>query len=130
MPRPTKHEHERRKSRTVRYTDAEWSELTGEAELAGLRTSEFVREASLGARVVAAYGPKPSDPQLIGALNRLNLQIASIGNLVNQVARYAHIHEQAPPEWDPDWSHLPGDIDRLKAEAEAALETLVKAHVR
>lgn len=118
MARPHKHPQERRKNRTVRYTDAEWDALAERGEQAGLTPSEFVREASLTTRVTLALGPRRADPALIAELNRLSLQLAALGNLANQVARNVHSDRRIPEEW----SLLPDQIRRAQQLAANTLE--------
>lgn len=123
MARPAKHAGERRRNRTIRYTEAEWQRLGEAGAAAGLSTSEYARNASLEGRIVVRKAARGVDPALIGEVNRLALQLAALGNLANQVARYAHTGRRLPP----DWVALPTSIRRTQDEVATLLEKLVGA---
>lgn len=121
MARPSKIAEVRRENRTVRYTTAEWLLLAERGAEAGLSTSEYVREASLSSRVVKVVRGG-CDPAVVSELNRLSLQLSSLGNLANQVALYLHTGRAIPKEW----SALPGAIEKTRREASALLCKLVE----
>ncbi|QDV71884.1 plasmid mobilization protein [Botrimarina mediterranea] len=122
MARPPKIAEERRENRTVRYTTAEWLMLAERGAEAGLSTSEYVRAASLSARVVKVVRSGGCDPAVVSELNQLSLQLSALGNLANQVALYLHTGRPIPK----DWSALPGAIEKTRREASALLCKLVE----
>lgn len=122
MARPQKLAAERRSNRTVRYTEAEWQLLSQRGAEAGLAASEFVREASLRGRVVKVVRKGAADPALISELNALAMQLASLGNLANQVALYLHTDRSIPREW----AALPRAIEETRQEASRLLVQIVE----
>ena len=82
----------RRSTHTIRFSDAEWRNVLDLADAAGLRPTVFVRESALGQRL--RRRPKASDLAAHGAAIRAlidrDLQLARIGNNLNQLVRLAH----------------------------------------
>lgn len=122
MARPQKLAAERRYNHTVRYTLAEWLLLCERGAEAGLSASEYAREMSLSRRVVQVVRQGASDPALVTEVNRLSLQLSSLGNLANQIALYTHTGRTIPREW----AALPAAIEATRQEASALLRKLVE----
>ena len=120
--RPVLHPEEKRSERlNVRFTPMEKRHVETQAHAAGIKPNEYVRRRCLG-HVVATGGGR-ANPALVSELNRIGVQLAALGNVVNQIARYAHSDREARG-FDGDWERLFGDIEESKTAIAAALDRL------
>jgi hypothetical protein len=121
MARPKKQPHELR-SVPLRtdLTQAERCFVEDEAAKAELTLAEYTRRRvlSLG---IAAPSERRFRAALITEINRLGGQLATLGNLANQIALYCHTDRSIPPEWDA----LPSEIKGLLRIVEQTLEKVL-----
>ncbi len=121
MARPKKEAHELRSAplRTD-LTRAERCFVEDEAAKAELTLAEFTRR-----RVLAIAISPPSERRaraaLVSEINRLGGQLATLGNLANQIALYCHTDRRIPPEWDA----LPNEIKGLLRLVELTLNKVL-----
>jgi hypothetical protein len=124
VARPRKQPHERRSHGVGSdLTLAEKLYVQGQAAQAGLSEAEYTRRRVLGYAVKAA-SPGKSDPALVSEVNRLGVQLSSLGNLANQIALYCHTDRQIPASW----SRLPSEIKLLLQLVEQTLQKLLSDH--
>ncbi len=120
MARPHLEEHEKRSQfARARVTPAENARITQQATLAGLTPAEFIRRRLLDYQVPPRSDVAAVDPALITELNRLALQLKSIGNNANQLALSAHTGRKSRTAWADV-------VDRINATLEAVKSTLEK----
>jgi len=121
MARPKKHPHERRSEEVkVRFTLAEAAHLEDQAEACGLSRTAYIRQRSLGQRIVTPQS-RGIDPALIGELNRLSLALNAIGNNVNQISRNLNSGRRMAPGWEA----VPEALQDVLKQAEDALDAVV-----
>lgn len=70
--------------RPARFAPAEWTMVKERAATAGKRPATFIREAALTAQVIQA------PPRRISHADRAVLELARLGNNLNQLARAAN----------------------------------------
>lgn len=89
MARPKKQPHEKRTDVVrARVTAAEKAHVALQAQAVGLDVTEYVRRRVLGHQLPSVHAQ--ADARMISELNRLGVELRSIGNNVNQVARAVH----------------------------------------
>ena len=121
MARPKKHELEvRSEGVRVRYTLPEIEHLQAEAQTAGLPMRTYVRQRSLGHRVVVPTF-RGVDPSLIVQLNQCVMELKAWGNNINQIARNTNAGRRERLGWED----AQAETQRLIMQAEATLEQLV-----
>lgn len=78
----------------VRFTEAEYADVSAKADRAGLALAAYLRAAGIGHPGLRAQRRPPADHQ---ALRRLLGELGRIGNNVNQIARALNSDKAVPP---------------------------------
>lgn len=78
---------------TVRLSDQERQIIRDKAQSAGCSINGYVRASALG----SDYKP-PTDPELVQALLKLNRELTSQGNNLNQIAHHLNSGRSSPAE--------------------------------
>ncbi len=121
MGRHKKHEYERRDTEIkIRFTLMEAAYLQDEAEAAGVPRAAYIRMRCLKQRIVT---PKLRgvDPALIVEINNLSMQLAAIGNNVNQIARNMNADRRQAPGWE----RVPEVLREIVKKTSRTLDQLV-----
>lgn len=89
----------------LRVNATELSSIDGNADLAGMTRSEYLRHRAIHGEIVvyrqSAYGES------------LTRQLKHIGININQLMRYIHNHEEIPPEFFRACAKLEALLDKL-----------------
>ena len=120
--RPVLHPEEKRSERiNIRLTPAEKRHIETQAEAAGIKPNEYARRRCLGYTVAPLGGQR--NAAIVSELNRVGVQLSGLGNVVNQIARYAHSDRQARG-FDGDWESLNADVQASRQVISEALDRL------
>ena len=120
--RPRLHPSERRSQEVrVRLTPAEKLYVEEQAQAAAITPVEYVRRRALDHRVTSGGGVATA--AVVSELNRVGVQLSGLGNVVNQVARYAHSDRQARG-FDGDWEAILSSVEDARSAISAALDQL------
>jgi len=76
-----------------RVSESEYSKLQQSAETLNMSVPAFAKKKAQGARIVT---PKMDKKSTLSAIKELN----SIGNNVNQIARYCNSHKDGNANWE------------------------------
>jgi lactam utilization protein B len=113
----------RRNKTCVRYSDEEMAEITIALKTAGLSHSEYTRRNNLGRRVVTNRVPEVNR-EIYHELARLRTELQKQGTNINQIAKFAHTHQQLSGESREQINTLILLHQKLSAEVK-----LTQAHV-
>lgn len=75
----------RKKFKTIRWSDEEYSFIEKQSELAGVSFGRYVRQVALGERSISGERQLQSD-----GLKAAMVELSRIGNNINQIARVAN----------------------------------------
>lgn len=106
MARPQLPENERRKRRDVWLSDDELAEVTERARAAGLPVRQFIREAALSSRIIAA-------PPV--ANTKAWRDLAPVAANLNQLTRHANTTGELAADLPQVLEHLARQVDELRA---------------
>ena len=119
MARPKKQSHEKRTDVVrARVTVAEKAHVALQAQAVGLDVTEYVRRRVLGHQLPSVRAQ--ADARLIADVNRLGIELRSIGINVNQLARAVHTGRGVRVDWAAVYDRL----QQLTGEVAGALEKI------
>lgn len=126
MARPRKTADEKRTERfNLRYTVTEREAVRDLAVRYGLSEMEFQRNRVLGTPL-PAQGSGRADPLLIAALNSYAVELARIGNNLNQLTAATHQGREFSLYWREIGDKLQEDLAAVRSALDASLEEMAE----
>jgi hypothetical protein len=126
MARPRKNADEKRTERfNLRYTVAEREAVRDLAARYGVGEMEFQRSRVLGTPL-PSHGSGRADPALIAALNSYAVELARIGNNLNQLTAATHQGREFMLYWREVGDKIQDDLANVRSALDSALEEMAE----
>ena len=111
-----------RKNRCIRYSANEWEEISRRAERAGIAPGTYVRKISL--RGSGLKTPRRKNPTAGREIKKLKLELARVGNNLNQLTRWANARLKSRESADMGLGELARKIDAALGDFQKTAERI------